>query len=111
MPRPIAEVDGDLQDVKGKVIDIDRVTAQHGVRLNAAEQLGDELYQDHRATAQKVDDLRRESECEIALMKHQVEELKKDRDKWEQRFWLFVIPLSVMVLGALILAAIGLKKP
>ena len=111
MARTVAEVDKDLRDVETRTTQRERVADVQGNRLDTLEEQSKALETDHRATLRAHEEVRREIEKTLKLLQHQVEELQKDRDRWASRFWTFVIPLSVMVVGALVLAALGLKKP
>lgn len=64
-----------------KIDELDKVVAALTERLDNTVKETKNLYEDYAETAHLVNDLRREFEREIALLKREVEELKKGQER------------------------------
>lgn len=93
-----------------KIDELDKVVAALTERLDNTVKEANNLYEAHTETARVVNDLRREFEREIALLKREVEELKKGQERWGQRLWMVLAPLVAGLLGALLYSQLGVKK-
>ena len=67
----------------------------------------DKLYQAHQELAQTVSILQREHEKEIALLKRDVEDLKKWRDERNRRLWAFGPNILGAVISGIIAAIVA----
>ncbi len=97
MPR---KTDGD------KLNDLEKFVAGMVKELEFAVKANQSLDADLRKSVELLNDLRRDSDREIALLKREVEELKRSRDRWSQRLWLVLAPLVAGAAGV----ALGLRK-
>src|SRR5580698_9108571 len=93
-----------LDDLESSVSNLDKQTAVHLTRL-------DKLDEDLKSTSSaqeraqsSVEELLREN----AVLKRDVEELKRAGKELSDRFWRFLLPLAVMVVGAFLIMALGL---
>jgi uncharacterized protein YlxW (UPF0749 family) len=69
-------------------------------RLNATNKALDELRAEHKKLQQEHNDHRRETEKENAVLKREVEELKKSKDLWGNRvFTIFMCLVSALIGG------------
>lgn len=80
------------------------------LRLDSVGKQVDVVAEGHAETKKVIDELRREYEKELALLKRELEELKKSRDQTLQRIWMVVAPFLAGVLSAVLTYQLGLKK-
>lgn len=93
---------------------INEVVAQLDERVKTLTKELEAVDAAHSDTSQKVHDLRREFEKEIALLKREIEELrnwkdeqKKEHDERGRRLWAFGPSLLGAIVGGLIAAAVA----
>ena len=103
-----------------KIDELTKTTAALEEGLKAANLQLNAIYDAHSKTAETLANLRREHEKEIALLKHEVDDLKKwkeeqkkERDELSRRLWAFgpnAIGAVINVLLAAIVAYLVAKR-
>ena len=78
-------------------------------RLNATNKALEELRAEHGKLRNEHNDHRREAEKEIAVLKREVDELKKSKDLWGNRVFTIVMCLVSALVGGIITNFV--KKP
>jgi hypothetical protein len=81
---------------------VDTLTARVETHISALNELNAE----HKRTVQTLNDIRREQEKEIALLKQRVDDMRLTTEKWVMRVWALVGPVS----GVLLAYYLGIKK-
>ncbi len=103
-----------------KIDELEKLGVTLLTRLDNADKELSAVYAAHKEFVQQLADLRREYEREIALLKREVEELKKWKDDSKKqgeertrRLWAFGPNLLAAVIGGLIASAIAYftKRP
>jgi len=79
------------------------------VQMEYLEGGHDELKAEFKKLVEEINQYRREHETELALVKREVEELKKGRDVWGGRLFTLVLAVASAVVGALLTYLV--KKP
>lgn len=93
-----------------KVDELERLVAALTERANNPAAEIDAIHAADTDHARSHADLRRESEREIALLRREVEDLKKDRERWGQRLWMVLAPFAAGAAGILLSNQLGLKR-
>ena len=98
---------------------IERVVDTHNFQLNASAKEQDAASMRHRELEKDHNALRRETDREIALLKREIDELKKWKDhvkrkeeEWGRKLWMILPPvLAVLISNAItLLITIYVKK-
>ena len=93
----------------GEKIDaLEKVVAAMEVRISWNESKRPEKARSRNLEA--FSNLRRDSEREIALLKRDVEEIKRGQERWGQRLWMIIAPLVAGACGVLLAYFLGVKK-
>ena len=110
MPRRTpTEMDAVLSANEGRIAEVMQLTLSHADKIGdiRREYEGEiKLLKDQVATLRAESKAREGHDAEIRVMKKEIEILKEDNKSWKVWF----NALSAAVLGALALAAIGLRK-
>ena len=110
MPRRTpTEMDAALSAQEGRIADVAQLTLAHADKIaDMRREYEDEikLLKDQVATLRAESKAREGHDAEIKVLKKEIEVLKEDNKSWKVWF----NALSAAVLGALVLAAIGLRK-
>lgn len=81
---------------------VDVLTARVDVHIDQLNKLNTE----YKQTVQTLNDIRREQEKEIALLKQRVDDMRLTTEKWVMRVWALVGP----IVGVLLAYYLGIKK-
>src|SRR5690242_12600900 len=90
-----------------KVEELQRNVATLQERLDYVGKTLEKALIDHQDTAHRLADLHREHEREQALLKREVEELRKWKDELGRRLWAFGPNIAGAVISGLIAAAVA----
>jgi len=93
-----------------KVEDLERFTTTLEFRIQNLNDTLAKVSSQQDELIRSFNDLRREHESDLKLLKHQLEELRKDRERGGQRIWAILTALIAGVLGALLINFLGIKK-
>jgi hypothetical protein len=88
---------------------IERIVDTHTYRLDTSAREVDAVYEAHRELEKEHADLKRITETEIALLKREIDELKKwkedvkkSEEEWSRKLWMILPPvIAVLVSNAI----------
>ena len=92
-----------------RVTAVERIVDTHSTRLYLIEKEADALHDAHKELAKEFADLKRDFDRETALLKREIEELRKWKEEvrkaeeeWGRKLWMIVPPLLAVLVSTLL---------
>ncbi|SRR6266496_3132279 len=95
-----------------RVTALERMADVLTTRLDGLDKGADKLSNAHAEMAKELASLKRDFDREVALLKREVDELKKGKEEWGRKLWMIVPPVLAALISSVVtlIVALSLRK-